>query len=348
MKRSKKILLSLLVIGTICLSIFAPIKIKADSGFDFDYDSGGGLDSGSDWDSGYDSSGFGDFYLLILNIAILQFAIHLKEVLQREKGKGRRETYSKILCDIFVLLYVFICIVPPLFFNAIIDYNSIHFNISFWYVVSSIITITYLVSYLRFRFNFKESTKNKDFSTMEKTNVDKLINKYFNSDKEVIYKKAYKIFVDVQNSWMNFHLDEVKEYLSDELYNMYVSQLDTLKLKYEKNIMTDFKLNDIDIIEITEKNDKLNINIKLVVTLKDYIIDENNRIIRGDLNHYLTTYILTFITSKNINNQTTCPNCHAPVHMNNTGKCEYCDSVIVNEKFDMILTKKQFVSKRRG
>ena len=41
---------------------------------------------------------------------------------------------------------------------------------------------------------------------------------------------------------MNFKLDDVKDVITDEIYNMYDSQLSTLEVKGEKNIMKDFKL----------------------------------------------------------------------------------------------------------
>ena len=43
----------------ITLTAFIPKFIKADSGFDASYDSGGSFDSGGSWDSDYGSSGGG-------------------------------------------------------------------------------------------------------------------------------------------------------------------------------------------------------------------------------------------------------------------------------------------------
>lgn len=293
MKRSKKLLLILLVMGTIVLSIFVPIKIKADSGFDFDYDSGGG---GSDFDFGDSDSG--------------DFRFDFKD----EDGHYR----TSDIFDVVPLIFMFV------------------WSGFFFYYIMKVI-------------NHSNHYKNEQVNLgINSTISEEEVRQYLpNFNKEEFLDQVYQIFTQIQTAWMNFKLEDVRDYLSDELYNMYTSQLNTLKIKNQKNIMENFYKKYVDIIKVTEENGKVSLDVRLIVKFKDYIIDEQGNIVRGDLNDYLTTYILTFIVSKELNRKTTCPNCHAPVHINHGSKCEYCDSVIVNNNFDMILTKKQFISKRK-
>ena len=39
-------------------------------------------------------------------------------------------------------------------------------------------------------------------------------------DADTIHKEIYDIYVRIQEAWMNFKLDDVKDCLSDELYNV--------------------------------------------------------------------------------------------------------------------------------
>ena len=48
--------------------------------------------------------------------------------------------------------------------------------------------------------------------------------------------------------------DALREYCTDELYNTYVSQLETLKLKNGQNIMSDYQNLDMKITNITSEN----------------------------------------------------------------------------------------------
>lgn len=43
--------------------------------------------------------------------------------------------------------------------------------------------------------------------------------------------KAYMIYLDIQYAWMNFNYDRLRELTTDELYNMYSMQLDTLSVE---------------------------------------------------------------------------------------------------------------------
>ena len=45
-------------------------------------------------------------------------------------------------------------------------------------------------------------------------------------------------------------------------------------------------------------------------------------------------------------NQGICPNCGAPVNINQTAKCEYCDSVITVENHDFVLSSIRGLAQR--
>ena len=289
MTKKKNYFLFFCAIMLVFSLLFVPfMQSKADSGFDFDYDSGGSDFGGSDFGGSFGSdidlsygAGSGSVSSLI---GIIAFATVIVIILLIKK-KQMAKNYN-----------------PGRFLNSYVSDEQIRVILP-------------------------------------------------NFQRQEFLDRAYDIFVKVQEAWMNFDLESVRNLLSDDMYSMYTSQLDTLKIKNQKNIMKDFALDYMNIQSIKEENGKVSIEVLLDVVFKDYIINTmTNEVVRG-LEHagFKTTYVLTFVVSKNFdpNREVTCPNCHAKTKVNQAGKCEYCDSILVNNQYDYVLTKKQFIKKER-
>ena len=61
---------------------------------------------------------------------------------------------------------------------------------------------------------------------------DEVVKKYFPEYTEKsLLEHLFKMFIEIQVAWMNFDYDKIKELVNDEMYNMYLMQLDTLKVK---------------------------------------------------------------------------------------------------------------------
>ena len=169
-----------------------------------------------------------------------------------------------------------------------------------------------------------------------------------NFDKEEFYDYVYKNFVDVQNAWMNFDYDALRKLVTDELFNTYKSQLKTLETKHQKNIMKDFYRSDISIIKYYKNGNKHNIVLKMTVRFLDYLVDKDNKVIRGtDRRRIIITYALTYVGSVG-SKPNKCPNCNAPLDNNSSSNvCDYCRSTIVSDTHNFILAKKEAVEQRR-
>lgn len=61
-------------------------------------------------------------------------------------------------------------------------------------------------------------------------------------ENEKIAEEAYQIYYDIQMAWMDFDYDVLKTLVTDELFHMYKNQLETLKMKNQQNIMSNFEL----------------------------------------------------------------------------------------------------------
>ena len=177
------------------------------------------------------------------------------------------------------------------------------------------------------------------------------INKYIpNFDRQKFLNEAFDIYKQVQIAWMNFDLDNVKDIITDEMYNMYESQLATLQVKGEKNIMENMNIKSSIITNITNQNDMVTITVVSQITQNDYIINEaTGKVLRGNKNVPMhMTYELKYRMSIDENAKLeTCPNCGAKLeNMNGATTCEYCNSKVVADNTKWVLTEKKVLMQR--
>lgn len=335
----KKIIVSSIVLVVLFLGIiYKPSLIKADSGFDSSWDSGSsGWSSSSDWGSSsgwgsssswssnsHSSSGsyiYGGFYFdtfSIITVIMLTFVVFTFYLAFAKKVKN--ETIPKII--IFTPYFLFVT-----------------FIFGFINLIVSIITLSILLNKGKQNNNYSQPSNLPIRLSIEE------INKYLpNFNIEEFNTNVFNIYKNIQEAWMNFDLETIRNLVSDEIYNMYSMQLNTLKIKGLKNIMENIKYIDNYISNISIDNNITTIQTVLKVTCNDYVIDNNDKVVRGNKYRTLTyTYILTFTKYKEPKNITNCPNCGAEININSNGKCEYCNATIINEEDKWIMTKKQML-----
>lgn len=185
---------------------------------------------------------------------------------------------------------------------------------------------------------------------INKNNEDEIENKIKKSipnfNKQEFLKQGYSIYYDIQMAWMDFKLEDIKDKVTDEIYTMYESQLATLEVKGEQNIMKNIQLKQSCLKDVTNQNGTITIKTNYVIEMYDYIADVNTKkLIRGeDKKKIRILYEMSFRKTLNENEKIThCPNCGAKVEMNSTGTCEYCGSKLVSENTKWVLTEKKVI-----
>lgn len=155
--------------------------------------------------------------------------------------------------------------------------------------------------------------------------------------------QAFNIYKDIQTAWMEFDTDTIRKLTTDEIYNMYSSQLETLKLKGQKNIMKDITCEEVKLINIRKGGNIITLDVYMRVKCYDYVIKEKTgETVRGkDKQKIIIEYVLSFVKSAiNNNEEEKCPNCGAKVDMKTSATCPYCDSTLVKEASDYVMSKK--------
>lgn len=201
----------------------------------------------------------------------------------------------------------------------------------------------------------------KDSGSKKKSNVtngnitpnvlgDEELKKYPNLNKDKLLADAFEIYKGIQTAWSNFDYDALRKLTTDEMYNMYKMQLDTLSIKNEKNIMKDFNMSFIGITDVAELNGVLTVKVRLNVSQKDYVVNSaTNEVTRGNANTvFNVAYDLTFVNNVNKEVLKNCPNCGAAIENSGSQKCEYCNADLVGNSTDnWVLAKKETIKQWR-
>lgn len=196
--------------------------------------------------------------------------------------------------------------------------------------------------------------KTKQSGSMPKTtlknippyNIEKLKEILPDFNEQKFKNEAYEIYKNIQIAWMNFDNNTIRKNVTDEMFNMYKSQLTTLKVKKQTNVMKDFNLLGFNIVGMDIKKEFVSLTVVMQVECFDYITNKDKKVVRGtDKKKVIYNYAMTF--NKGLSKKTNkCPNCGAPLENQNSNKCPYCDSTIISKNYDWVLAKKQVLSQR--
>ena len=144
---------------------------------------------------------------------------------------------------------------------------------------------------------------------------------------------------------MDFDYKKLKSKLTDELYNQYKMQLETLKEKNEKNVMKDIEYNSGYLSDIVVENGIVSVTISLHVSQIDYI-EKDGKCVRGNSEETNDMdYEITFISKIDEKNQT-CPSCGNKLEDISSQVCPFCRNTITLTPKKWVMSKKQVISQR--
>ena len=160
---------------------------------------------------------------------------------------------------------------------------------------------------------------------------------------EAMFKtKVDNIFVKLYTCIMKGDLTDVRHFISEELYNNYINKINELISHTKRQMYDEINVKNTMIINRKILEDKEIIDVEIVSRYMDYIIDINTGdLISGDDTRRIERRnILRFekkLNTKDFGIVRKCPGCGASINVNNTGKCEYCDTIFNLDDYDYIL-----------
>lgn len=164
-----------------------------------------------------------------------------------------------------------------------------------------------------------------------------------NDFNEAMFKtKVDNIFVKLYTCIMKGDLTDVKHFISEDLYNMFMNKINELSSLNQRQMYDEINVKNTSIISRNIIDNKEIIEVLIVSRYMDYIInlDTGDLVSGDDTRRIEKSNILKFekkLDTKEAGFVRKCPGCGASINVNRTGKCEYCDTVFNLEDYDYIL-----------
>ncbi|PKM72432.1 MAG: hypothetical protein CVU91_08520 [Firmicutes bacterium HGW-Firmicutes-16] len=183
-----------------------------------------------------------------------------------------------------------------------------------------------------------------------------------NFSEAVMKEKIGNLYVRMQTAWQTNEFDSMRPFMTDSLYSQFKLQLDELIRSECTNHIERIAVLEVNLLgwRSDEANDA--VVAQLQTRIIDYISnDKTGKVISGSKTaEKFMTYEWTLVRSKGMKTPEPsgegkgdtisihCPSCGAPVEINQSAKCPYCDSVINAVSYDWVISQIKGISQRTG
>ena len=150
------------------------------------------------------------------------------------------------------------------------------------------------------------------------------------------------VFIQLHMAVVTKELENIKHFVSDEVYNKYKQIVDNLEKKHLIQTYDEINVAQTDILGYQVTATDMIIEVNLISRYLDYLMDEEGNYVSGNTNvRSEKNNHLTF--TKKINYKESgivrkCPGCGASIDVNAGGKCAYCGTIYNLEDKDWVLT----------
>lgn len=165
---------------------------------------------------------------------------------------------------------------------------------------------------------------------------------------EEFKQKAAECFIIVQKALSNREIEDIRSFETDELFNVHDEEVRKRINHHEINMIEKIKISKTELMDFNIIENKDILNIKVEVAMRDYIIDDQTKqLLDGDKNKDVnSTYRMEFIRTHGVKTQkgkevsvTNCSNCGAPTTVTESGKCNYCGSLVTSGNYSWVLNE---------
>lgn len=180
-----------------------------------------------------------------------------------------------------------------------------------------------------------------------------------NFSEQALREKLSNLYVQMQDAWQKKDFEPMRPYMTDALYTQFDRQLDELRGNGQTN-----HIDRIAVLGVSFsgwRSDDANESIVALVSARivDYTTDDKtDKLVSGSRSvEKFMTYQWTLVRSKGKKTaapgeaQTDakhCPNCGAPLDVNESARCPYCGSVVTARDFDWAISAIRGISQRNG
>jgi len=169
-------------------------------------------------------------------------------------------------------------------------------------------------------------------------------------DRDQFLERVQAAFFQLQKAWMDRNVDEGRAYMSSGLYQSWKAQVDQMVAAHKKNILENLYIQGLHIVKAGHNEDFDSITVRVDASAMDYEVDDQTGkevfAVGGSKADRPFTEFWTFQRSAGAKTlvsggitEKKCPNCGAPLDVNENGRCKYCDAEVTSGQFDWVLSK---------
>jgi hypothetical protein len=165
-----------------------------------------------------------------------------------------------------------------------------------------------------------------------------------NFNPQVFLDRAQTTFFALQNAWMQRNLEPARIYLSDGIFQRWKLQVDQMLAQHRRNVLENLVIGGCALAQIAGDPSIDSITVRIDASAADYDVDDLGKIVRGDRRPRPFTEYWTFVRSRAARTRTgdgaqitQCPNCGAPISVNESGMCAYCKATVTTGQFGWVL-----------
>jgi hypothetical protein len=157
--------------------------------------------------------------------------------------------------------------------------------------------------------------------------------------------RARLIFDELQTAWSTLNWERARPHETDNLFQMHQYWIDAYKRQHLRNALDQSRITALQPVKIQEDAFYNSITLRIGAQGYDYTVDERGNVVSGSKSKLRSwSEYWTFIRSRNAkpmpaNANLNCPNCGAPLRVNNAGVCEFCGGKITSGEFDWVLSR---------
>lgn len=156
--------------------------------------------------------------------------------------------------------------------------------------------------------------------------------------------RAEMVFGELQAAWSSRDWTRSRPYVSDNLFQMQLYWIETFERLKIRNVLEQLEILDVQLAAVQSDAYYDVITVRIIARCLDYYRAEDGRILSGSARspRRFTEY-WTFIRGRGKGGppkaEKRCPNCGAPVQINQAGICDYCKAKVTSGEFDWILSR---------
>jgi len=167
-------------------------------------------------------------------------------------------------------------------------------------------------------------------------------------DPDQFLKRCRSAFLQIQSAWSQQKLTTVRPFISDGIYERFSLQLQEQRDLGYRNEMQDVRVNQAQVAEAIADEPFDVLTVQLDAAATDYRVRlDSGKEISGSRRDESFTEYWTFLRRRGANTQADkagllegcCPNCGAPIEMNQSARCASCDSALRSGEHDWVLSE---------